>query len=153
MIERHYGELGEGFDREIADRLAAAREGSRSGPDVAPVSSLAAPAVSETEPQAMGMTCIVAGSQPSRRRSSPEHWVGQLAIEVHSPHPDLHAGTGPGTLPRAGSRARVPSSAREKLQVRAGASRPFVMTGTALQARGPVGVPSPTTGSSRPQPQ
>ena len=42
MIERHYGELGEGFDKEIADRLAAARKRSRSGPDVVPVSSLAA---------------------------------------------------------------------------------------------------------------
>lgn len=42
MIERHYGELGEGFDKEIADRLAAARKRSRTGPDVAPVSSLAA---------------------------------------------------------------------------------------------------------------
>ncbi len=42
MIERHYGELGEGFDAEIADRLAAARKRSRSGPDVVPVSSLAA---------------------------------------------------------------------------------------------------------------
>jgi integrase len=41
MIERHYGDLGEGFDKEIADRLAAARKKSRSGPDVAPVSSLA----------------------------------------------------------------------------------------------------------------
>jgi integrase len=42
MIERHYGELGEGFDAEIADRLAAARNRSRRGPDVASVSSLAA---------------------------------------------------------------------------------------------------------------
>ena len=42
MIERHYGELGEGFDREIADRLSAARSKSRSSPDLAPVSSLAA---------------------------------------------------------------------------------------------------------------
>jgi integrase len=42
MIERHYGELGEGFDREIADRLSAARNKSRGGRDVAPVTSLAA---------------------------------------------------------------------------------------------------------------
>jgi integrase len=42
MIERHYGELGEGFDREIADRLSAARDKSRGDPDVPPVSSLAA---------------------------------------------------------------------------------------------------------------
>lgn len=41
MIERHYGELGEGFDREIADRLSAARsKQARSG--LAPVSSLVA---------------------------------------------------------------------------------------------------------------
>lgn len=42
MIERHYGDLGEGFDREIADRLAAARNRSRGSSEVAPVSSLAA---------------------------------------------------------------------------------------------------------------
>ena len=29
MIERHYGELGEGFDREIADRLSATRTSRR----------------------------------------------------------------------------------------------------------------------------
>jgi hypothetical protein len=42
MIERHYGELVEGFDREIADRLSAARRRSGRSPDLAPVSSLAA---------------------------------------------------------------------------------------------------------------
>jgi hypothetical protein len=43
MIERHYGELGEGFDREIADRLSAARsKQARGGGGLAPVSSLAA---------------------------------------------------------------------------------------------------------------
>jgi hypothetical protein len=42
MIERHYGELVDGFDREIADRLSAARNKSRRTPDLAPVSSLAA---------------------------------------------------------------------------------------------------------------
>lgn len=42
MIERHYGELVEGFDREIADRLAEARRRERRSPDLAPVSSLAA---------------------------------------------------------------------------------------------------------------
>jgi hypothetical protein len=42
MIERHYGELVEGFDREIADRLSAARNKSRRSPDLASVSSLTA---------------------------------------------------------------------------------------------------------------
>jgi integrase len=42
MIERHYGELVEVFDREIADRLAEARRRERRSPDLAPVSSLAA---------------------------------------------------------------------------------------------------------------
>jgi integrase len=43
MIERHYGELGEGFDREIAERLSAARNKQGRGSGVlAPVSSLAA---------------------------------------------------------------------------------------------------------------
>jgi hypothetical protein len=42
MIERHYGELGEGFDREIADRLSAARDMSRRNREIAEVSSLAA---------------------------------------------------------------------------------------------------------------
>jgi integrase len=41
MIERHYGELGEGFDREIADRLSAARSKQERGASLAPVSSLA----------------------------------------------------------------------------------------------------------------
>jgi integrase len=41
MIERHYGELGEGFDREIADRLSAARNKPRRSPDLDLVSSLA----------------------------------------------------------------------------------------------------------------
>jgi integrase len=42
MIERHYGELGEGFDREIADRLSAARNKQSTGNrGLAPVSSLA----------------------------------------------------------------------------------------------------------------
>jgi integrase len=41
MIERHYGELGEGFDREIADRLSAARSKQERGAGLAPVSSLA----------------------------------------------------------------------------------------------------------------
>jgi integrase len=48
MIERHYGELGEGFDREIADRLSEARNKSRGSPDLAPVSSLAAARRSRT---------------------------------------------------------------------------------------------------------
>jgi integrase len=47
MIERHYGELVEGFDREIADRLSAARNKSRRTPDLA-VSSLAAARQSRT---------------------------------------------------------------------------------------------------------
>jgi integrase len=42
MIERHYGELGEGFDREIADRLSAARSKQARSGGLAPVSSLAA---------------------------------------------------------------------------------------------------------------
>ncbi len=42
MIERHYGEFVEGFDKEIADRLALARRRSRRSPNLAPVSSLAA---------------------------------------------------------------------------------------------------------------
>lgn len=42
MIERHYGELGEGFDREIADRLSATRSKQGRGAGLAPVSSLAA---------------------------------------------------------------------------------------------------------------
>jgi hypothetical protein len=37
--------------------------------------------------------------------------------------------TTPMKLPRWGSRVRIPSSAPEKSQVRAGASRPFVMYG------------------------
>jgi hypothetical protein len=36
MIERHYGELVDGFDREIADRLSAARNKSRRTPDLPP---------------------------------------------------------------------------------------------------------------------
>src|SRR6266508_6765424 len=47
-------------------------------------------------------------------------------------------------LPRWGSRVRIPSSAPEKLLVRAGASRPFVLSETVPRARGPVGVPSRT---------
>jgi hypothetical protein len=47
----------------------------------------------------------------------------------------------PGTLPRWGSRVRVPSSAPEKLLVRGGASRPYVMTGPSCELRGPVGIP------------
>jgi integrase len=42
MIERHYGELGEGFDREIADRLSAARGKQERGAGLADVSSLTA---------------------------------------------------------------------------------------------------------------
>ncbi len=42
MIERHYGELGESFDREIADRLSAARSKQGRSAGLAQVSSLAA---------------------------------------------------------------------------------------------------------------
>jgi integrase len=42
MIERHYGELGESFDREIADRLSAARSKQGRSAGLALVSSLAA---------------------------------------------------------------------------------------------------------------
>jgi len=48
MIERHYGELVEGLDREIADRLSAAQNKSRRSPDIA--SSLTAAAVSQEDP-------------------------------------------------------------------------------------------------------
>ena len=61
MIERHYGELGEGFDREIADRLSAARSKQGGSARHRPVSPLVATAVLETEPQATGMTSIHLG--------------------------------------------------------------------------------------------
>jgi integrase len=52
MIERHYGELGEGFDREIANRLSAARsKQGRRGGALAPVSSLAAAGRSRSRPR------------------------------------------------------------------------------------------------------
>ena len=58
-------------------------------------------------------------------------------------------GLGSATLPRWGSRVRIPSSALEEPQVRAGGSRPFFLLGTAESARGRVGVPSRTSSRIR----